>query len=273
MKNPNRNGFNNFNTVSRGLLGLTLSLLLTQGAEAKGTSSTPEAKEQSRPAESKDSPPPEVDMEQVNVEGIKERYWARGNEAELGVVQNRTYSKTHKLEIGLLGGVAFSDPFLTVNYYGVNLGYHLSEFVSLHLLFMKFGVGSSNALLAFEKAQGATTNTNIPSLYVGSELDASIIYGKLSVLGKSIIYYDLHLLGGVGATKTETGNYVTPSLGIGQRFYLSKITSLRIDYRVQYYNENIVEKQILAKLGQVMGSRDNFNNTITLGLSFMLFGN
>ncbi len=272
MKHRSKIKFINLDTVSSGVLGLTLSLLLTQGAQAKGTSAS-EVKEQSRPAESKDAPPPEADMEQVNVEGIKERYWARGNEAELGVVQNRTYSKTHKLELGLLGGVAFSDPFLTVKYYGLDFGYHLSEFVSLHLLFMRYGVGSSNALLEFERAQGATTNTNIPSYYLGSELDASILYGKLSVLGKSIIYYDLHLLGGVGATKTETGNYVTPSLGIGQRFYLSKITSLRIDYRLQYYSENIVEKQILSKLGQMMGARDNFNNTITFGLSFMLFGN
>src|SRR4051812_36371765 len=60
----------------------------------------------------------EPDLEQVNVENIKERYWARGNETELGVVQNRAYSKTNKLELGFLGGVAFSDPFLTLKYLG-----------------------------------------------------------------------------------------------------------------------------------------------------------
>jgi outer membrane beta-barrel protein len=242
-----------------GLLGFTLSIPISSAEEINGPV--------------KETSSPEADGEQVNVQGIKERYWARGNEAELGVVQNRTYSKTHKLELGLLGGIAFSDPFLTVKYLGGDLGYHLSEFVSLHLLAWQYTVSPSNALLTFQAAQGATTNTNYPSLFFGTELDASIIYGKLSVLGKSIIYYDLHLLGGVGATKTETGTYVTPSLGIGQRFYLSKVTSLRIDYRLQYYNENLIEKQITTKLGQPVGARDNFNNTITLGLSFMLFGN
>jgi len=215
----------------------------------------------------------ETETEQVNVDNIKERYWAHGNEAELGVVQNRTYSKTHKLELGLLGGVAFSDPFLNVKYIGIDLGYHLSEYVSLHLLSWQYSVAPSNALLTFQTASGATTNTNFPSLYLGTELDASMIYGKLSVLGKSLLYYDLHLLGGAGVTRTETGNYVTPSLGIGQRFYLSKLTSLRVDYRLQYYNETLVEKQITTKLGLPVGARDNFNNTITFGFSFMLFGN
>jgi outer membrane beta-barrel protein len=100
-----------------------------------------------------------------------------------------------------------------------------------------------------------------------------MLYGKLSVLGKSIIYYDLHLLGGLGYTRTENGSYATPSLGIGQRFYLSKLTSFRVDYRLQYYNETLIEKQITTKLGQPVGARDNFNNTITFGFSFMLFGN
>ena len=34
-------------------------------------------------------------------------------------------------------------------------------------------------------------------------------HGKLSLIGKSIIYYDLHLLGGVGQTSTEAGTYRT----------------------------------------------------------------
>src|SRR5262245_10788021 len=52
--------------------------------------------------------------ERVNVENIKQKYWARGDESELGVVQNRLYSKANKLELSLLGGILSTDPFLSV---------------------------------------------------------------------------------------------------------------------------------------------------------------
>jgi outer membrane beta-barrel protein len=233
-------------------------------------SRTSQAEEQKETKPAADSAKAEPDLEQVNVDNIKERYWARGNETELGVVQNRAYSKTGKVEFGLLGGVDFSDPFLTLKHLGLDAGYHLSEYISLHILYWKYFVGNSDAELTFEQYSGATANTNKPSYYLGTELDGSMLYGKLSVLGQSIIYYDLHLLGGLGLTNTESGTYFTPHLGVGQRFYLSKILSLRVDYRLDYFRETIFEKQIVTKLGQSVGQRDNFTNTITLGLSLMI---
>lgn len=209
--------------------------------------------------------------EAVNIDSIKQKYWARGDETELGVVQNRAYSKGRHIEFSLGTGVTFSDPFLTVNQFGGTVGYHFTENLGLHLLYWNYNVKPSSALETFEKEKTATTNTNKPQNYIGVEGMGSILYGKLSLLGKKIVYYDLHLLAGAGLTGTESGRYFTPSLGIGQRFYLSKYFTLRIDYRMNYYNETILEKQIVTKLGQPTGNRDNWSNVITLGVSF-LFG-
>ena len=38
-----------------------------------------------------------------------------------------------------------------------------------------------------------------------------------------------------------------------------------------HYNENIVEKVVPTKLGEIRGERSNWTNTVTLGLDF-LFG-
>lgn len=233
-------------------------------ASAKGSATEPSGVPSDVPSNGDDS-------EQVNVDQIKEKYWARGNETELGVVQNRTYSKKGKLEFSLLSGVIFSDPFLNVNPVGFSVGYHLTEFVALQVIAFHDLVAPSTALQTFQQELGATTNTNPPKNYLGLEGMWSIFYGKLSVLGKSIIYYDFHLLGGLGVTDTMSGQYVTPSLGLGQRFYISKTTSIRLDYRMQFYHENILEQQVVTELGQIRGTRDNWTNAITLGLSFMLF--
>lgn len=212
---------------------------------------------------------PATTPESLDVDAIKQRYWARGEETELGVVQNRLYSKAGKFQFGLLGGVISSDPFLNITALGGTFGYHFSEYFGLNFIWMRTLVSPSSALRTFEENRGATANTNNPEWYAGGELTGSLLYGKLSLIGKAIIYYDMHLSAGAGATKTESGTYLTPSLGIGQRFYINRFTSIRIDYRMLYYKETILEKEIPTKLGQPVGTRDNFNNTITLGVDFI----
>ena len=206
--------------------------------------------------------------EQVNVDNIKKKYWARGNESELGVVQNRTYTKERKLEVGLLGGIVSTDPFLTVDTLGFDIGYHFNEYWSWHLLGFKDYVSSSSALTTLQAGQ-KQANTNPPYWFVGSEGEASLLYGKLSIFGTAIIYYDMHALLGTGLTSTESGNYFTPMAGIGQSVFITQHISLRLDYRLMVYKENIVEKEITNQLGQVVGTRTNLSNAVVLGITFM----
>jgi outer membrane beta-barrel protein len=212
------------------------------------------------------------DAEQVDLQAVRNRYWARGEESEVSVVQNRQFAKSHRFDLGVSAGMVSSDPFLAVTTIGGSFGYHFNEYVSAHLVGWKHFVSSSTALKTFEETLGATTNNNPPRSYIGAEALASLLYGKLSVLGKSILYYDLHVSAGLGRFETDTGAVVSPSVGIGQQIHLSQNLSLRVDYRLQYYRETIVEKVITPRLGQVVGERDNWSNNVTLGLQFR-FGN
>jgi hypothetical protein len=80
----------------------------------------------------------------------------------------------------------------------------------------------------------------------------------------------MRLIGGAGLTSTRNGDYVTPVLGVGQQIYLSQVVSLKLDYRVMAYREEIVERVITAKLGQVTDHRNNFTHSVVLGISFLL---
>jgi outer membrane beta-barrel protein len=201
------------------------------------------------------------------VESVRNRYWARGEEADMGVVQNRTFSKKRRLEFGFFGGVLSTDPFLSVQTAGARVGYHFSETFALHVMGWHSFVSPSTALETFEETIGATTNNNPPRNYAGAEGTASLIYGKLSLLGASILYYDMHLLAGAGLTSTESGNYFTPHLGIGQQIFLNQTLALRVDYRAQFYRETIIEKVITPRLGEVVGQRNNWSHSFQLGLS------
>jgi outer membrane beta-barrel protein len=212
-----------------------------------------------------------IQDEIIEVEKLKQKYWASGDESEIGVVQNRLYSKARRFHLGVSGGVIINDPFLSTKSYGVSTGYHFSEFIGFNLMGWRTPTGKSSALDAFEAPPrtGAQANTNPPKSYLGAELTFSPIYGKLSVLGKSILYYDFHILVGAGVTKTETGNYSTGHLGLGQRFYLNKHFNIRVDYRSMVYKETIKEKVIAAKLGEPVGQRTAWNHSISFGLEWM----
>lgn len=246
-------------------------LVLASLAVASFTISRSDADEKksgSKKADSAQSSP--AASEEVDVEGIKKKYWATGDESELGVVQNRLYSKARRFNLGVSGGTIIGDPFLTTQTYGVNAGYHFSEYFGLNLMYWKLPTSKSEALKTFEAPprSGATANTNYPKSFYGGELSYSPLYGKLSLVGKSIIYYDFHLLGGGGITRTETGNYATGLVGAGQRFYLSSFMSLRVDYRVLGYKENIKEKGITTQIGQDRGDRMAWNHSISIGIDF-----
>jgi outer membrane beta-barrel protein len=214
------------------------------------------------------SPAASSEGEALDVSKITQKYWAQGKDTELGVVQNRKYTTAHKIELEVFTGVISSDPFLNVNQFGASLGYHFDQYFSLHAIAWKAAVTPSDAFRTLEAPPTSTTpNTNNPKGFYGLEGDVNLLYGKVSVLGKMIIYVDIFLLGGAGITSTETGNDFTPFLGIGQKIHLNEFMAIQLDYRVMRYNETI-DSKAPATLSNFLGTRANTTDAVTLGLSF-----
>ncbi len=210
--------------------------------------------------------------EEADVQKIREKYWARGNETEMGVVQNRLYPKRRRFELGLGGGTLSGDPFLSMVRYGGSLGFHFTEFLSLHLMYWEASVTPSSALEELEKSTKQTANTNYPKSYMGVEGRASILYGKLSLMGAAILYFDSFFSVGAGSIKTESGSNLLLSGGVGQQIHFSKVVSLNLDYKLLYYNEKIVGKVagVTGNLGTDLGNRTNFSSAVTVSLSIFI---
>ncbi|MBY0470933.1 outer membrane beta-barrel domain-containing protein [bacterium] len=219
--------------------------------------------------------------EKVDVNAIKDKYWARGDESKLEVVQNRLYSKAKKFEIEPMASIIVTDPFLDDRSLALMLAYHLDEYISVGLLARKdFTVPSATSKDFQSRTSGGYPNINSPTAYYGAEITGSLLYGKLSVVGKAIIYYDMHLIGGAGLTQTVAtatdgqqfyNNNITAHVGIGQKIFLSKTVAFRFDYRVFIYGEKLYQLNGV-NIGQDLGSRTNFSNALSLGFSFFLGG-
>lgn len=199
--------------------------------------------------------------ERMNVDAIKQKYWAQGSDTQMTVVQNRLYTKEGRFEVGAKLGLMNNDPFLNIRGVGASVGYHFNETLGFHLNYHKFQVQDSTAAADFLKAANFRARTNSPKHMLGGELTASLLYGKLSLVGRSILYFDLHTALGGWSVATQTANLIAPSWGIGQRIYLTKWAILQIDYRLFYYRDQIP---------QVPGSRTLWSNYVVFGIGALL---
>jgi outer membrane beta-barrel protein len=212
-------------------------------------------------------------QKKVSIDQLKKQYWNQGG--ELDVVQNRIYTKANKWELGLFGGFVSTDPFLNVKSLGGSVGYYLSETFSIRALGWKDFSSNSQALQILEHDTQRTANTNIPSWFAGGEAGLDIIYGKLALFGRHIMYYDLHAYLGLGETGTEVGTLFTQMGGLGQQIFFSQTLSLRLDWRLMHYREapKVKAPPVAGTddppLGSSLETRSNFTNVVMLGVGFL----
>ena len=219
---------------------------------------------------------PSGTAQKLDVNTLKQRYWNQG-EANLRVVQNRMFTKAGRLNIEPLAGVYSNDPFLSSISYGGTLGFNFSETFAIQALYWRVSNKDSPAVQALVDAEedagapGFGPNYNPVKSVLGGELSFGLLYGKLSLLGASILHFDFFLLGGGGIVQANNGNSVAFWPGVGQQIYLAKWVALRVDYRMLIYSEQVKELNRPATLGKVLNTRTAFAGAFNLGFNLYLF--
>lgn len=251
-------------TVWKLLLVAAMFVALPETAYAKGKKSGPT--EVAIPGPGSNKGPKEADVEQ-----IQEKYWARGEESEIGVVQNRLYTNRKKLEFGFNLGSVSSDPFLVNTSLSGTVGYHFSDLFSVHLGYTQNFVWGSEALKSLEQFSGSgkTAVTNKQKNWITLDTRWSMLYGKVSLFGAKILYFDSYLSAGVGIVNTENGSSLAIMPGIGQVYHISQTVGLNLHYKLFLYDETLKSRNT-ASLNAVLGTHGNFGSTIMLGLTITL---
>lgn len=228
-----------------------LGLLMTQGAYAQ---TQPQTQPQAQPAAD----------ESIDLKAIRQEYTT-----QLQIVQNRAFPKKHRFGIGLSASMISTDPFLNVKGFGGDLNFYISEMFALQALGWVDKVSPSTALKMFETNNGYTVNSNFPKWFAGVGLLWIPIYGKLNLLDSGIIYYDLHTGVHGGMRGTDSGNNVAFSWTIGQDIFLNRHFTLKVDYRLLFFKQKILEKVLPATLGNVLSEPTEFSHVMSLGIGYL----
>jgi outer membrane beta-barrel protein len=208
-----------------------------QKQEAADATLAPPAQEQTIRPSASDSDEAGTLPERIDVQSMKRRYWTVGNEDLMDVVQNRLYTKKGRLEAALRYGFWSDDPFISQKSIGVSLGYHLNEIFSIHGFFASLSSANNQAWEQARQAAGVVPDTNPEKSVMGAEARASLLYGKLSLLGKRIFYYDFNLAGGLSQHKATVGSSMGFFLGAGQQFFVTRNFFLTFDYRMLFHTD------------------------------------
>ncbi|RYZ68969.1 MAG: outer membrane beta-barrel domain-containing protein, partial [Proteobacteria bacterium] len=197
------------------------------------------------------------------------------------VLQNRKFTKAHKLLLTLNGGIADTSPYRSSYSIDPRLAYYFTEAWGVEVFYAAFSNSSNSTNDALIR-----TNANIrPNIYelksqVGGLLHWAPWYAKINVFN-SVLYFDWSIAGGIGSitgdvygsssgsnsgssssTKNGTASYTTYILNTGPQFHVSEHFVVRFDYTNSWYK---------APLFYTSGDETWFNShRFQVGLGFRL---
>lgn len=200
-----------------------------------------------------------------------ERKW--GKKREVQVVVDRLFPKAGRFELDLFFGVLPNDAFLVYLTPGLRLAWHFNENWALEIGgAYSYGVdtGLRKQLEEDDSLIQARLRDKVLARF-GLAVVWSPIYGKFGWVNSKVGHFDMYFLlelGGVYTTGEETlglegGVWPEAGLGLGLRFFLSRVISLRLEFRQRLaIREGLGEDKL----------RLTFPSEISLGLAFLLGG-
>lgn len=197
-------------------------------------------------------------------------------------VKSRNVELASRLELGVQGGYAMTEPFFNPLSFGVSLAYHFNEEWGAQVMYNTQMQGLSNEASQLNPIPNTNppVNANLqyapaPKAIAIANVQYSAYYGKIS-LSKEMVM-NLHLFGLAGAGMITLGDVQKPLLtvGLGQKFYFSENMSFRFDLRLLAYQgpdptSIRLDNKFEPQPSSAFSNRVFIEGFLTAGLSYAL---
>jgi len=204
-------------------------------------------------------------------------------EDKIQPVSGVLYPKAGRIEVTPTFNLSLIDPFYSKTLFGAKLGYHLSEYWSIHATFSTGPASATSSASVCPANRGCGPATaeqlyQVPGrirMMAGGEVAFSPVYGKLNLIGEQVAHFDVSLFAGADwlsyqqalesgvaeATARSGGkppdqSGVAGHLGLGVRIYLYRFVALRLELRDYLYSAEIgnlqkrqLQNQVFADMG------------------------
>lgn len=161
-------------------------------------------------------------------------------------IERRTITEadidSEDFEVGAYVGVLSIEDFGSNVVYGVRGSYHITED-----FFTEVAVGTSEAGdTSYETLSGGAkilSDGERDFTYYNISLGINILPGESFIANKYAFNSGLYLIGGVGSTEFADDNNFTVNIGVGYRFLLNDLISLRLDFRDYIFDSDLLGEE------------------------------
>lgn len=226
----------------------------------------------------------EKSKEKLNKEVV-----GRFEKFEIRVIRPKYFTKKDKFEVGAQFVAIMNESFIYTFMASGILSYHFAENLGVSLsLGAGFTIDKEDKRILFDEFNIRTKIFRTRYNYI-LDLMYTPLYGKWSYSRNKVIYFDTFLVLGGGVTGIEwkktdycnpdqvssditdsTVGYPTVNIGLGQRYFVSKSTAIRWDFKASrlFYNVADSECDPSGIIGAGSSSHDSI--LVQIGLSRFL---
>lgn len=191
-------------------------------------------------------------------------------------IKNRNVQTTSRIDVGIFGGLALTEPIANTTKVGLALNYHFNEYHSLGGFFVSNSSGLSKDAEGLRESNDLDF-TRAPQPKTSFMLDYNYkpFYGKMSITKNGVINTTIYGSASLGMIQYQHKSYPAIALGIGERFYFTNRLSLKTDLRLFAHNAPSPFLRDKMKISEAAPSYDEFNERITyttnleVGLNFL----
>lgn len=180
-------------------------------------------------------------------------------------VKSRNVQDTETFDVGLIAGLAITEPIANTSKYGISFNYHLNLVHSIGLLWAMNSTGLSKDAEGLRGDFGLDfTRAPYPQYSLMGDYNYKLYYGKLSVTKNGVINTSIYVSGAAGAIKYIHKMYPAIAIGVGERFYLTNNFAFKVDLRFFVNNAPIPFKTGALRVGvDPVPNYDSFEERIT----------
>lgn len=198
---------------------------------------------------------------------------------DIAVIQRRFFPKTHRYEFSV--GGTFNGRNTFFNNFGAKilLGYYFSEHFGIAASYYQLTDSTKSVVERIREGQNLALHRFVrPYQYMGVNINWIPIYGKMTLINKSIIPFDMLFSLSLGQTTlmNKKGS-VSAGVSVGQIFPFSKSLAFRWDFKWNFYKPKI-DSSIDLEVEDQGNSNNNRNINgyvdlfFSMGVSFFFPG-
>lgn len=218
--------------------------------------------------------------DKVDLKQLEEKYWAAKDD-DLGVVQNRAFTKEKRFFGSLTTGPLINDEWVVGNINSVSLGYFFNEQWGVEIAQQSGSLKKNDGVDEIARRNGLQPDHNI---FVGATTLYGMwvpFYGKMSLLDRKIIYFDMQFALGLGQVSYENQLDVTEranerqatmglSLDVTQHYFFTEHFAVRVDLKNRWSTQKLKRWRVGAdgESTRDLSDKKQQDTTFQIGLTY-----